>query len=102
MGRHEAIGQCVVVAREAAGDGTQLVAYGVLRAGAGQPTVGEVQRFLGERLPGYMVPSAYVWLAALPQTASGKVDRQALPEPSGERPELAERLIPPRAAELLR
>jgi amino acid adenylation domain-containing protein/non-ribosomal peptide synthase protein (TIGR01720 family) len=41
----------------------------------------ELRRHLGQHLPDYMVPAAYVWLPALPLSPSGKVDRPRLPEP---------------------
>jgi acyl carrier protein len=43
-----------------------------------------------------MVPSVFVYLDGLPLTPNGKVDRKALPEVSGERPELAREYVPPR------
>jgi aryl carrier-like protein len=64
--------------------GERLVAYV-----AGDAAVEELRRALRERLPDYMVPSAFVTFAALPLTPNGKVDRKALPapEPSGAREE---------------
>jgi amino acid adenylation domain-containing protein len=57
-----------------------LVGYVVLHDGAG---VGEsdLEAFLRERLPGYLVPSALVVLREFPLTANGKLDRRALPAP---------------------
>ena len=58
----------------------------------------ELYEFLRSRLPDYMIPSRLVFLDALPLTASGKIDRPALAEPSKSRPELRERFMAPRTA----
>ncbi|MFJ3793954.1 amino acid adenylation domain-containing protein [Kitasatospora sp. NPDC090091] len=72
----------VVVAAGSAAE-RRIVAYAV---GDGLD-LGDLRERLAARLPGYMVPSAFVLLDALPLTPSGKLDRKALPAP--DRPELA-------------
>jgi len=87
LGQHSAIRQAVVVMRGDAAGNDRLVAYAVTRDCL-FPGVEQFSAFLTERLPGYMVPSAFVELAELPLTPSGKVDRAALPSPQSTRPEL--------------
>ena len=59
-------------------------------------TVSALRRFLSEKLPGYMIPSTFVVLDALPLAANGKVDRSALPLPALVRPELDTPFVSPR------
>jgi amino acid adenylation domain-containing protein len=87
LSQHVAVQETVVIAQDDVSTGKRLVAYVVPWRGLA-PSVSELRRFLKEKLPDYMVPSVFVTLDALPLTPNGKVDRRALPEPEGERPDL--------------
>ena len=65
------------VTQDSAGD-KLLVAY-VVNKGDAKPTPSELRNYLKDRLPNYMVPSAFVALDQLPLTPNGKIDRRALP-----------------------
>ncbi len=78
--RHASIREAAVVLRERAAGHKCLVAYVVPEEGE-EPEPAEVREFLRTILPAYMVPAMFVSLPRLPLTASGKVDRRALPPP---------------------
>ncbi|MFY7822882.1 MAG: amino acid adenylation domain-containing protein [Planktothrix agardhii] len=71
---------CVIVREDNPGD-KRLVAYIVPKLGVTM-TSEDFRQFLTHKLPGYMVPSAFVMLEFLPLTANGKIDRRALKAPS--------------------
>ncbi|MGW6933610.1 non-ribosomal peptide synthase/polyketide synthase [Lentzea sp. NPDC054927] len=78
---HPAVVDAVVIARADATGERQLVAY--LRAPEA-PQAAELRPFLGEVLPDYMVPAAFVVIDEIPLTPNGKLDHRALPAPDRE------------------
>ncbi len=83
---HAEVREALVLVREdPPGDG-RLVAYVVQEPGAEAPSE-ELRDHLRERLPDFMVPSAFVAVDAFPLTPNGKVDRGALPAPEGGAPD---------------
>jgi amino acid adenylation domain-containing protein len=84
----------VVVAREDQRGDQRLVAY--LVAAGSPPAAGELRTRLGDRLPDFMVPSAFVILDAFPLTSTGKLDRLALPAPDLAQVETASEYAAPR------
>ncbi|WP_407836837.1 amino acid adenylation domain-containing protein [Streptomyces sp. DSM 116496] len=76
------VAQAVVVLREDQPGDQRLVAYVARRSASQAPDPAELRARAADGLPGHMVPAAFVVLDALPSTASGKLDRKALPVPA--------------------
>ncbi len=87
--------ECVVTALGNNSGDERLVAYVVPTAVPG-PNVSEMRRFLKDRLPDYMIPTSFMLLDTLPLTDTHKIDRKALPKPTGLRPEIAVAYVAPR------
>ena len=96
LARHTAVREAVVLARPDPSGETSLVAYIALGVDRDQTIATELRRWLLRMIPEYMVPSAFVFLDALPLLPNGKIDRQALPEPRRASLIAAAGFIPPR------
>ncbi|MEV7771732.1 amino acid adenylation domain-containing protein [Kitasatospora sp. NPDC086791] len=78
----DGVGEAVVVAREEESGHKRLVAYLVPAPDGAALDSAVLRRAAADVLPGHLVPSAFVVLAALPLNPTGKVDRKALPAPT--------------------
>src|SRR6185436_17059105 len=63
LAKHPAVSESLVIARADATDHKRLVAYVTLRQGQ-TAAINELRRFLKQKLPDYMVPSAFIFLAS--------------------------------------
>jgi amino acid adenylation domain-containing protein/thioester reductase-like protein len=85
--QHPEIRESLVIVREDSPGDQRVVAY-LVKARQKIPTTSELRNFLREKLPDYMIPSAFVFLDVLPLTPNGKVNRKSLPAPDRNRPSL--------------
>jgi amino acid adenylation domain-containing protein len=76
--RHPGISNAIVVASQSVKGIKRLAAYVIISQPHGTHTT-ELRSFLREKLPERMIPSVFVYLDAVPLSANGKVDRNALP-----------------------
>ena len=76
--QHPDVGEAIVIVREDTPGDKRLVAYIVAKK---EVTSSQLRNFLKTKLPDYMIPSAFVFLDAIPLTPNGKTNRRALPAP---------------------
>jgi amino acid adenylation domain-containing protein len=77
--QYEAVEEAIVLATEDESMGRSLVAYVAVKQGR-TSGYSDLLEYIRERLPEYMLPSAWCFMERLPMTANGKVDRHALKE----------------------
>ena len=94
LAANKAVHDAIVIVREDVPGEKRLVGY-IVPEQQPAPTTTELHSFLKEKLPAYMLPSAFVMLDALPLTPNGKLDRRALPAPEASRPDLATSYLAP-------
>ncbi|MCC5632725.1 amino acid adenylation domain-containing protein [Nostoc sphaeroides CHAB 2801] len=98
LSQHPAVGENVVVVREDTPADKRLVAYIVPKISDSSLEIPQLRQFLKERLPEYMVPSAFMLMESLPLTPSGKVDHKALPVPDISQSKLEVSFVLPRTS----
>ena len=84
--RLPSVKKAFVTARTKKSSEQALTAY-VVPTAAPAPSAAHLRNALAKTLPDFMIPSVFVMVDHLPLTPTGKVDRKALPEPCGTRPE---------------
>ncbi|MFO0142601.1 MAG: amino acid adenylation domain-containing protein, partial [Aphanizomenon sp.] len=92
---HPQISEAVVIDSDDIPGSKRLVAYIVETSSGTSLPQSQLRSFLKEKLPDYMIPSAFVVLDALPLTPNGKLDRRNLPKPDQNRPDSAANYVAP-------
>ncbi|GAA2385814.1 amino acid adenylation domain-containing protein [Streptomyces coeruleofuscus] len=82
LAEHPGVRHTCVVARKNTAGGTYLVGYVIPAAGSEDLRADEVKAWAAEHMVEYMVPAHIVVMTEFPLTANGKLDRNALPEPT--------------------
>ncbi|MEH2192519.1 MAG: amino acid adenylation domain-containing protein [Nostoc sp.] len=95
LAQHPSVQQNVVIAKADNLENQRLVAY-IIPHPQQTPTRDELRHFLKQKLPEYMVPSAFVLLDSLPLTPNSKIDRRALPAPDSTRLDSENTYLAPR------
>ncbi|MBD2201847.1 amino acid adenylation domain-containing protein [Calothrix sp. FACHB-1219] len=100
--QHSGVQEVVVTTTEDTNSNKRLIAYIVTTPQFRsihqnyQAIATVLRNFCVDKLPEYAIPSSFILLKALPLTANGKIDYQALPNPEQTRPELEQLYVAPR------
>jgi len=95
LAQHPTVRKCVVIVLEESYQDKRLVAYLLPIKGQVIDHI-ELRTFITDRLPNYMIPSAFVQLETMPLNPNGKIDRNSLPAPDHKRPEPEETFVAPK------
>ena len=98
LGSHPGVREAIVIVHKDRRGEKSLVSYVTVRQGL-DVSFDELRQYLQERLPAYMIPSAFVLLDALPLTPNGKVDRNALPDPEAIYAATSDSVVAPKSME---
>lgn len=93
--QHRSVAECVVLASQPDIKNPYLAAY-IVTADSHRSTSQELNKFLRDRLPDYMVPAHFIFLDELPLNANGKIDKKKLPEPNLDRQTFENDVVSPR------
>lgn len=97
ISQHSLVQDAVVIVREDTPNDKRIVAYLVPDPEQAESfSISRLRDDLRTQLPDYMVPTAFVVMAAIPLNPNGKVDRQALPLPDPSARSGAETMVAPR------
>jgi acyl-coenzyme A synthetase/AMP-(fatty) acid ligase/thioesterase domain-containing protein/acyl carrier protein len=91
----DGIRRAVVIARTDASGAKRLVAY-LIKVPGSKVSPEDLRTHLAGELPGYMIPSSFVFVNQISITPSGKIDYRALPDPDWSRPEVQVEFKPAR------
>ncbi|KAA3617202.1 MAG: amino acid adenylation domain-containing protein [Calditrichaeota bacterium] len=91
---NEAVNDAVVIVREDVPGDKKIAAY--FTSGQNEFSGLDLRNYLGDQLPAYMVPSAFVKMDTFPLTANGKIAKRALPQPEYDRSAIKAEFVEPR------
>ncbi|MCP5098650.1 MAG: amino acid adenylation domain-containing protein, partial [Chloroflexi bacterium] len=80
LSQHEVVQEAIVLLRQSERGQPRLLAYLVAPV-SNRPDTQTLRAFLKQRVPDYMIPTAFMWLDSVPLTPNGKVSYGALPQP---------------------
>lgn len=98
LNQHPAVRESLVILTHQKQKAGYLVAYIVAQPGTQVPSIEHLRSFLKPSLVEQMIPSDFLFLAALPLSVNGKIDRAALPQPEATRPQLTSAYAFPQTA----